>query len=394
MPKTTVFSQIIKHIPRSEFERIVSKYNANKGVRRLDSWTWFGSLLFSQLTGHDSIRALEKVFAHGDLEMRRLGFSSVCRSTLSDANSSRSLAVLEEVYEYALKKVQALPRKSIFSFEGKVLALDSTFMRLCLSLCPWSKCGGYSHQGKKNYAGMKMHAAIDLAGEVPEFICLRSGHERQNNDLKMARENFRPTAGSTVVMDRGYWKLEYFKELQEQGCYFVTRLSKRTNFRVVKSRKVDKSVGLICDQDVYASGKYGKHKFTGKLRRIVYRDPLTKKKFVFITNRFDLDAKTICDIYQARWRIEIFFKTLKQNLQIKKFLGLSEHAVRAQILVALIAYLLICYLKIVHRSSISMTEITAAIMTLLLLKLPLNAILDKLPRTKAHAPPLQLQFSF
>jgi putative transposase len=394
MARYSVFSQICKIIPRAEFQRWVSKHEGDKGIRRLDCWTWFGSLLFSQLTGHDSIRALERVFAHGGREMRSLGFSPVCRSTLSDANSCRPLGILQNTYEYVLGKVQALPRKSIFAFPGKVLALDSTFIRLCLSLCPWAKSGGYSHKGHKEFAGIKMHTAIDLAGEVPEFICLRTGHEKINNDLKVAGENFRPTCGSTVTFDRGYWKLEYFKELNERGCFFVTRLAKRTLFRVTKSREVDRTQGLICDQDVYASGRYGKKKYGGKLRRIVYKDCATKKNFIFITNRFDLEAKDICDIYQARWRIEIFFKTLKQNLQVKKFLGLSEHAVKAQILVALTSYLLISYIKLVHRSSISMTEITAAIMTLLLLKMPLNAILKKFPRTKAHSPPIQLQFNF
>jgi hypothetical protein len=394
MARYSVFSQICKIIPRSEFQRWVTEHSGDRAVRKLDCWTWFGSLLFSQLTGHDSIRALEKVFAHGDKEMRSLGFSTVCRSTLSDANSSRPIEILENAYEYIQKQVQNLPRKSLFSFTGKVVALDSTFMRLCLSLCPWAKSGGYTHRGNKKFAGIKMHTAIDLAGEVPDFICLRSGHENENSDLKIAREKFRPTRGSTSVFDRGYWSLEYFNELTVGGCYFVTRLARRTLFRVAKSRVVDRTQGLICDQDVYALSEYGAKKYSGKLRRIAYKCPETKKKFIFITNRFDLEAKIICEIYKARWRIEIFFKTLKQHLQVKKFLGLSEHAVKAQILVALIAYLLICYIKFVHRSSISMAEITAAIMTLLLLKLPLSVILEKFPRTRAHAPPLQLHFTF
>lgn len=396
MPQTTIFSQIIKEIPRSEFERYVAKHNGDKGVRALNCWTWFGSLLFSQLTGHDSIRALEKVFAHGDKEMKRLGLSAVCRSTLSDANSSRPLEILENVYEYVLAKVQCLPRKNGFDFSGKVLALDSTFISLCLSLCPWAKSGGSKgcHRSYAEYAGIKIHTAIDIAGDLPEFVCIKTGREAMNNDAKVARELFRPAVGTTVIMDRAYCGFSYFKELQESGCYFVTRLSNGAIFKTAKSRIVDRTQGLICDQEVYATGKQSKKNFSGRLRRIVYKDPITKKRFVFITNRFDLEAKVICDLYKARWRIEIFFKTLKQHLRVKKFLGLSEHAVKAQILVALIAYLLISFVKLTHRSSVSMTEIAAAIMTLLLLKLPLKSLLEKFPRTKRHPPPIQFAFKF
>ena len=395
MAQTTIFSQIIKEIPRSEFERYVAKYNGDKGVRTLNCWTWFGSLLFSQLTGHDSIRALEKVFAHGDREMKRLGLNVVCRSTLSDANSSRPLEILENVYEYVLAKVQRLPRKNGFDFSGKVLALDSTFINLCLSLCPWASSGGSRTSGHyAKYGGIKIHTAIDLAGEIPEFVCIKTGGEKENNDVKIAREFFRPPTGTTIVMDRAYCGFAHFKELQERGCYFVSRISNGALFKIAKSREVNRTQGLVCDQEVYASGKNGKKNFTGRLRRIVYRDRETKKRFVFITNRFDLDAKVICDLYKSRWRIEIFFKTLKQHLRVKKFLGLSEHAVRAQILVALIAYLLVSFVKLAHRSRVSMTEIVAAIMTLLLLKLPLKSILEKFPRTRRHPPPTQFSFCF
>lgn len=395
MAKTTIFSQIIKLIPRSHFESLVHKHEGDKGIRTLNCWTWFGSLLFSQLTGHDSIRAIERGFCHANGELSKLGFDKVCKSTLSDANAKRPLAILEELFSFCVQSLKENnPKLSHgFSFQGKVLALDSTFIKLCLTLSPWAK-----YRMKPNRddisAGFKIHTAIDLAGDIPEFVVIKSGSEKENNDLLVARQSFKFPRGSTLIFDRGYWKASYFNELNSQGIFFVTRLAKRTTFCVHKSHPKNRTQGIICDQEVYFRGRQTKNEYQGKLRRISYREPDTGKKFIFITNRFDLPAQVICDLYKARWRIELFFKCLKQNLKVKRFLGFSEHAVRAQIWTALIAYVLIQNIKLTLGSSISMPDALAVISTLLLLRLPLNVILADLPRTKAHSPPLQLLLNF
>jgi len=398
MAQNSVFSQIIKQIPRSKFEGWVRELGGDKRVRSLNCWTWFGSLLFSQLSGHDSIRSIERVFAHGDKQMKKLGFSSVRRSTLSDANHTRPVELLDKVLEYCLKRSQGLPRKSAFRFQGQVLALDSTFIRLCLSLSPWAvyrrSPKGSTHKESIMTAGVKMHTAIDLAGDIPEFTVIKAGSERENNDLKIAKELLEIKEGSTYVVDRAYWDFAWFQKIADKKAYFVTRFARRARFKVAKRRKVNRTQGLLCDQDIYFQTRYAKGKFKGKLRRISYRDPDTGKELVFITNRFDLEASTICALYKARWQVELFFKCLKQNLKIKKFLGFSPQAVRAQILTALIAYLLINHLKIALHSSISMPEAMAVIGTLLLLKMPLTSLLGKLPNTKRHPPPLQLRLVF
>jgi len=396
--KNSVFSQVIKFIPRSRFEGWVRELGSDKGVRRLDSWTWFGSLLFSQLSGHDSIRAIERVFAHSDKQMRSMGFSSVRRSTLADANHSRSLELLERVFGYCLERVKGLPRKHGFRFKGEVLALDSTFIRLCLSLCPWamyrrSPRGNNRGEFVKS-AGIKMHTAIDLAGEIPDFVVLKEGTERENHDLRVAKMLYEPRSGSTTIMDRGYWEVAWFAKFTECRAYFVTRIARRVGFRVAKSNVVDRTQGLICDQEIYLTGRKTQEDYRGKLRRVGFRDPDTGKKLVFITNRFDLAAKTICDLYRARWRVELFFRCIKQNLKIKKFLGFSPQAVKAQVWVALIAYLVIQQLRLTLRSSISMPDAMAVIGTLLLLRIPLNVILGRLPLVRRHPPPLQLMLNF
>lgn len=395
MAKTTIFSQIIKQIPRSHFESLVQKHNGDKGIRTLNCWTWFGSLLFSQLTGHDSIRAIERGFCHANNELSKLGFEKICKSTLADANAKRPLEILEELFSFCVKTLKSNnPKLSHgFSFQGKVLALDSTFIKLCLTLSPWAKYR-MKPKGDDISAGFKIHTAIDLAGDIPEFIVIKSGSEKENNDLLIARQSFSFPKGSTLIFDRGYWKAQYFNELNSQEIFFVTRLAKRSTFRVHKSHSTNRTQGIICDQEVYFAGRRVKNVYQGKLRRISYREPDTGKKFIFITNRFDLPAQVICDLYKARWRIELFFKCLKQNLKVKRFLGFSEHAVKAQIWIALIAYVLIQNIKLTLGSSISMPDAMAVISTLLLLRLPLNVILSDLPRTKAHSPPVQLHLNF
>lgn len=376
MAQSSVFSQIIKLIPRIEFESWTHQHQGNHGVRRLDCWTWFGALLFGQLTGHDSIRAIEKVFAHGDTKMKKLGFGPVRRSTLSDANKTRPLEILEKTFQYALVQARRLgPNKTGFRFAGRIFAMDSTTIELCLSLSPWA-------QFRRSKGAARLHTAVDLAGELPHFAVITNG---KIHDITVARQEYRRQfkAGDMIVFDRGYIDYGWFFELTQAGIFFVTRQRKNCDFKVYESRPTDRTRGILCDQLVYLKGLSGRQ-YKGKLRRISYRDPDTKRKFTFLTNRLDLAAKTICDLYKARWEVELFFKTKKQHLKIKKFLGTSYHAVKAQILVALIAYLLIQTLRFIHGLKVSIPDAMAVIGVLILLKEPLSMILGSLPRVTRH----------
>lgn len=381
MSQANVFEQIIKHISRKEFERSVSKHCGNSKVRQLDCWTWFGSLLFGQLTGHDSIRAIERVFCHGNRRMQRLGFSTVCRSTLSDANRTRPLQILEDTYKSILKVAREVgPKKHRLQFDGDVLALDSSTISLCLSLSPWANY-------RRQTAAAKLHTAIDLASDLPNmFVVTRA----KCNDIPVARKHFQFTPGSTVVFDRGYWDSSWFNLLTSQNVFWVTRVRKNNRFKLAKSNPVDRTLGHICDQIVYQISRRGRPKYKGKLRRISYKDPETGKRLTFITNHFDLATQIICDLYKSRWNVELFFKTLKQNLRVKKFLGNSEHAVKAQIYVALIAYVLVQLIRWLAKSRISLPDAMAAIGTLLLLREPLLSLFGELPRNTRHPPNSQM----
>jgi hypothetical protein len=395
MSKPNVFEQVIKQISRREFHRSVSRHGGDRWVSRLDSWTWFGSLLFGQLTGHDSIRAIERVFAQGNKRMERLGFGVVRRSTLSDANHVRPLEILEDVFQATLKRAKsACPQTHGFKFKGNLFALDASIIELCLGLSPWANF-------RKGTAGVKLHTSIDLAGDLPNIFVVTIA---KRHDVPVAWESFHYAKGDTVVFDRGYWSAQWLSHLNSEGVYFVTRQRRNNRFRVKESRPTDRTQGYICDQIVYqVPGRYGRNGayispkrkyYKGRLRRIAYRDPDTGQRLVFITNRFDLATSTICKLYKARWKVEIFFfKTLKQHLRVKKFLGTSAHAVKAQIYVAMIAYLLVQIIRWITHSKVSMPDAMAAISTLLLLREPLERLLGDLPNVTRHPPPAQLQFS-
>ncbi len=195
MGQSTVFAQVIKLIPRSEFESIVAKNDGDKFVRTLDCWTWFGALLFGQLTGHDSIRAIERVFATGDDKMRKLGFGPVRKSTLADANHVRPLVVLEYLFQYCLGLAyQVAPNKTGFRFTGEVFAMDSTTIELCLSLCPWAR---FHH----NKGAAKLHTAIDIANDLPQFAVITEGRA---HDIKAIRDVIAFPPRSTVIFDKAY----------------------------------------------------------------------------------------------------------------------------------------------------------------------------------------------
>lgn len=382
MSQANVFEQIIKLVPKYTFRSAVQEFVGDRGTRTLDCWTWFGALLFGQLSGHDSIRAIERVFCHGNPRMRRLGFSTVCRSTLADANKTRPLGILEQTYQAVLSRAKQLcPEHHGFRFKGEVRALDSSVIDLCLSLSPWASF-------RKGRSGVKLHTAIDLAGDLPDFVVITPA---RRHDVPIVRQYFHPKAGSTVIIDRGYWSADWLNDLNRNKVFFVTRMRKNNRFKVVESHPTDRTQGHICDQIVYQKqSRSSRRYYRGKLRRISYREPDTGKKLVFLTNRFDLATQTICDLYKARWKVELFFKALKQNLKVKKFLGNSANAVRAQILVALIAYVLVQLVRWLTKSRVSIPDTMATVGVLLLVREPLPKLLGDLPRVTRHPPSSQL----
>jgi putative transposase len=371
----TVFEQLLNYIPRHEFQSSVRRHESDRNSRRLSTWTWFGALLFGQLTGRDSLRSLERPFSLAVGRLRSSGMQPVRRSTLADANHSRPLAVLEETYARLLKAAERLvPAHRLQVPGGSVLLMDATIIDLYRRLNPWAEF-------RRGTSAAKLHTAISLDGELPAFFVVTPA---LSHDCPIARRCFRFPKGSTVVFDRGYWNARWLGQLTEQEVAFVTRARRNNTFRVTERHPADRSAGILCDQTVrQIPGRIGSRVrgrryhcyYPGDLRRISFLDPGTKKRLVFLTNRFDLDAATICALYKARWQVELFFKALKQNLKIGRFLGRSRRAVEAQILVALIAYVLLQIARLASRTELSTTVAMQTLRALALYRQPLEQIL-------------------
>lgn len=347
--RATVFAQVLQHVSKLRFQKIVEQHRGDFRVRRLDCWSWFGALLFGQLTGHNSIRAIEKAFRCWETGLKTLGFSRVCRSTLAEANERRPTAILENVFEDVLAVAQSASPRSRFRFKGSVWAVDSSTISLCLELCPWARF----HHDK---GAFKLHTALDLAGDLPLFAVFTPG---RTNDLKVAHRLSFP-AGTTVVLDRGYVDYGWLSDLNASKVWFVTRMKANCRHQVRECRPTNRTQGIMCDQTIVLSSLRGKD-YEGKLRKVSYRDPDTGDRYTYLTNRFDLAARTIAALYKARWKIELFFKTLKQQLRIKKFLGTSVQSVQAQVWAALIAYLLVSLIRWKSRLSWSVPDTMAVL---------------------------------
>jgi len=333
----TVFTQILQNAPRYEFNRCVLRYRGNHRVKRFSCWTQFLCMVFAQLTGREGLRDIETGLNAHHEKLYRAGFrGKVARSTLADANEQRDFRIYQDFGLLLIGIAQKLYQDEDLGLElaQSVYALDSTTIDLCLALFPWATF-------RETKAAVKVHTLLDLKGSIPVFLNITTG---KVNDVNILDELPVP-AGVIVVMDRGYLDFKRWYALHTKAVFFVTRAKSNFKFRRRYSRPVDKSLGLRCDQTIELVTKKSLEGYPDQLRRISCVDQETGKKYVFLTNNFDLPAKTIADIYKQRWQIELFFKWLKQHLRIKAFYGTSANAVKTQIWIAVCAYLLMSIIK-------------------------------------------------
>ncbi len=339
---TTILKQMLQLISRHEFQSIVNRHHGDHRVRKLLCWDQFIHLLIAQLGGRDSLR--ETISASYSLvsKLYHLGTKKLCRSTLSDANTKRSSEIYRELFFQTLQKVQNVAPKYKLKLPRKLYIMDSTTIDLCLKLFPWARF-------RKTKAAVKLHTVLQVDGLLPTFIHFTDG---KTNDAKAAWKLNLPE-GSFVVFDRGYNDFDLFKSFTDNDIRFVTRKKSNAKFHVVESQTVKPETGVLSDEIIEFVNYYSKRKYPGRLRLIRYHDKKTNKKFSFLSNDFKLDAKLIADIYKARWEIELFFKTIKQNLKVKRFIGNSRNAVMTQIWIAMLAYLLTSYYKFIYKVNCS-----------------------------------------
>jgi hypothetical protein len=366
-----VFSQILSLFNRYEFDKCVKRYDGNKGVRDFTCWNQFVHLFFGQLTGRNGLRDIVTCLdAHSD-KLYHLGIpKKVHFSSLSRANEQRDWRIFSDYGYYLIRLVKPLyvdeKVDENLPDELKILALDSTTISTSIKLCNWAL-------GKYSKGAVKVHALLDLKGHIPEFIHISDGKYHDVNAL----DEITFSKNSIYVMDKAYIDFKRLFELHKDDAFFVVRAKTNLNSKAVKSLKSDKNNGIKCDQYIKLQGVKTKKLYTEKIRRIKYYDQEKQITLVFLTNNFELTAMEICAIYKSRWQIEIFFKWIKQNLQIKTLWGYSENAVKIHIWIAICTYLIIAYLKKELKSPLTIYEIMQILGISVFDKTPVNQLITK-----------------
>jgi hypothetical protein len=333
----TLFAQVMEFVPWTSFARIVQRHGGNSGVRTLSCAEQFRAMAFAQLTWRESLRDIEISLSANASKLYAMGFrSAVKRSTLADANESRTWLIWSDLAAVLIRRARKLYSGDSLGVEldNTVYALDSSTVDLCLSLFEWAPF-------RSTKAAIKLHTLLDLRGAIPAFIHISDGKLHDVNVLDMLAFE----AGAFYVMDRGYVDFERLYVLHQTGAFFVTRAKSPMDARRVYSAPTDRSTGVISDQQVMLNGFYSARKYPEHLRRVRFKDAESGKTLVFLTNNSALPALTIAALYKSRWQVELFFKWIKQHLRIKHFLGNSENAVKTQVWCAVATYVLIAIVK-------------------------------------------------
>ena len=360
MIKHTIFNQILQLIYRYNFKKCVDRYNGDYYTKRLNCWQQFIVLLFSQARGLKSLRDIQLSLRSQQRKWYHLGLESVARSTLSDANNNRNCDIFKDIFCDLLAKCQSLAPKHKFKFKKPLYTMDSTLINLCLTIFPWAKY-------RKMKGALNLHTLLDHSGCLPSFITVTDG---KCNDIRVVKDKqFGFPAllpDSIITVDRAYIDYKWLYSLTQQKVFFVTRAKRNINYKFLGQHTTSKKTGIIADEHIQLKGFYTQQEYPDRLRMIAYYDKENDKELVFLTNNFTLAAKTIADLYKARWEIELFFKWIKQNLKIKTFLGTSYNAVMTQIWVAMIYYLLLRFIKFQTKYAYSMQELARIIKELLM----------------------------
>jgi hypothetical protein len=364
----TVLNQMLQFLPRHVFEHQVETHGwQGPKPRKLSYWSQLVAMLFAQLSGKKSLRDLIFSLKRHPRKLYHLGITCpVQRSSLADANKQRPVLIFAQTYFKLLQRLEAeLGRQPGLH---RVKIMDATYVPVCDSLFPWADF-------MPGNSAVKLHFLLDADAGTPQDLQVTSG---QVHELEVARQlSFTP--GDLLLLDRGYVDFAWLYSLHQQGVGFVTRLPRHVRYQVVQKNSVPADAAVQADQTIRLTTARSRGRYPETLRLVHYRDPETGKEYVFLTNRPDLPALAVADLYRQRWQIETFFRWIKQNLKIKNFYGTSENAVLIQIWTALIAYLLLLWLKVRSWAGWSILELTRMVQNLIMERCNLWALLR--PRT-------------
>jgi|OpeIllAssembly_1097287.scaffolds.fasta_scaffold31586_2 hypothetical protein len=331
-----VFSQFLDLLPRYEFQHIVNKYQGDYRTKEFKCWNQLACMLFAHIRQEDSLRDIDIALNAHASKLYHIGIKQCPRSTLADANERRDYRIYEEFAKLLMQRARRAYANTQLAMDvdNAVYALDASTIDLTLSLFPWAKF-------RATKGAIKLHTLIDLRGNIPAFLYITDG---KLHDVK-ATPQIRIEPQGIYVVDRAYVDFAWLWSIEQAAAFFVTRLKTSIKWSRVISRPVDKSLGLRSDQDILLVSQQSKEKYPKRLRRISFRDEDQNRTLVFLTNNFLLSAETIAALYKARWEIELFFKWIKQNLMVKSFYGTSANAVKTQIWISMIVYLVLAIMK-------------------------------------------------
>ena len=334
---TFVFAQIVQFLPQRQFRRILAKYNDRTQGWAMSHWNHLLVLMFGQLMGCGSLRELTDITIAHAKKSKHLGFGHqpINRQMLSKANTLRDHRIFEEFAFYMVSMAQSRRITKEFELHGRFYAIDSTTIDLCMSVFRWAEF-------RSTKSGIRIHTQIDIVTEIPVFYRITTAKVHDVNSMDWFE--YEPLA--CYVFDRGYFDLARLYRINAFGAFFIIREKGKHAYEIVDGESIlEGNDNVLKDQSIRFTKKENQEKYPGTIRRIVYYAPELHRSFVYYTNNFYLAAKDIALLYKYRWQVELFFKWIKQHLQVKRFWGESENAVRIQIHVAIITYCLIAIIE-------------------------------------------------
>ena len=380
-----IFSQLCDFLPVDFFKWLVKKYEGNKYVKSFTCWNHLLVLLFGQLSNREGLRDLVVTLAPHKRAFHHLGFGkSVTRSNLSKANEVRDVRIFREFANrmIAIAREKRAGVKDFF-LSNKVYAFDSTTISLCLSVFWWTRL----HHGR---GGVKMHTLYDVTTDIPSFVIIT---DASVHDSKVM-DQIPYESDSFYIFDRAYMATEHLFQIEMSEAYFVVREKSKILYKVLEDKHCSNpDTGVMADQIIVFTGNKTKKQYPRELRRVVFYDSENNRTLVLYTNNFEVSAEQIALLYKYRWRVELFFKWMKQHLRIKEFYGTSENAVQIQIYAALTAYCLVAIVEHEMQLDMDTYDVLRILSTSLLTRMPLRDLLDKSNWDLEEAEPIGGQFT-
>jgi hypothetical protein len=359
-----VFSQLLSLISHTSFHSCVKRYNGNYKTKHFSCWQQFLCMAFGQLTHRESLNDTILCLSANTQKLYHIGIGDmIAKSTLSKANENRDWRIYADLTMLLIKEAQKLYVNDSdleVDLKNNVFAIDATTIDMCLSAFWWAKF-------RTTKGGIKVHTQLDLKTAIPEFVHITAAAVHEVNVMDIISYQ----SDSFYVLDRGYTDFRRLYRIHVSKAFFIIRAKDNLHFNRISSAVADKKRGVLCDQVIRLNNYYAAKDYPEKLRRIKFYDAENNRVLIFLTNNFELQAAQVAQLYKHRWKIELFFKWIKQHLKIKSFWGRTENAVKTQIWIAISIYVLVAIAKKKFKLKQSLYEILQVISVCIFDKTPI-----------------------